>query len=261
MEQVALIILAAGKGTRMKSGRAKVLHELIGVPMIRYVVQTALAVVSDVVVVIGHQAEAVRNALCDFPCLRFAVQREQLGTGHAVLTAMPLIADTVRDAVILCGDTPLIKTQTIEALIKEHRARQVDLTLATTRLAEPFGYGRIICDVRGRVRRIVEQTDASPEEKKIDTVNTGTYCVKAALLRRLLPDLRDNNAQNEFYLTDVVEKAYQEGTPGAVVEVANSLEVLGINTMDELGRAEKSLRDMVDHSAQFSLDSLPSGCL
>jgi len=247
MGDVVVIILAAGKGTRMKSDKAKVLHELAGMCMIRYVVETALAVAAEVVVVIGHQAEAVRKALSDHPSLQFALQKEQLGTGHAVMTAMALIADTVRDAVILCGDTPLIRAQTIEALIKQHRARQVDLTLATTRLDEPFGYGRIISDARRRVMRIVEQSDASESEQKIHTVNTGTYCVKAAFLRRFLPDLTDNNAQGEFYLTDVVEKAYQQGIPAAVVEVSNSLEVLGINTMDELARAEASLRDLVDH--------------
>ncbi|MDY6838744.1 MAG: NTP transferase domain-containing protein [Thermodesulfobacteriota bacterium] len=247
MEKVSVIILAAGKGTRMKSDRAKVLHELGGIPMIRYVVHTALAVVKDVVVVIGHQAESVRRVLSDFPSLLFAVQEEQLGTGHAVMTAMPLIADTMRDAVILCGDTPLIQAQTIEVLIKEHRARQVDLTVATTRLDEPFGYGRIICDAQRRVMRIVEEADASDSEKKIDTVNSGTYCAKAAFLRRFLPDLRDDNAQSEFYLTDVVEKAYQRGIPAAVVDVSNSLEVLGVNTMDDLARAEASCREMVDH--------------
>jgi UDP-N-acetylglucosamine diphosphorylase/glucosamine-1-phosphate N-acetyltransferase len=247
MGNVQAIVLAAGKGTRMKSDRAKVLHELAGIPMIRYVVRAALAAVDQVVVVIGHQAGGVCQVLSDFPSLLFAVQKEQLGTGHAVMTAMPLVADSVQDAVILCGDTPLITAQTIEALIEEHRARQAELTLATTTLVEPFGYGRIVCDARKRVIRIVEQTDASDSEKKIQTVNSGTYCVKTAFLRRFLPDLTDNNAQGEFYLTDVVEKAYQEGTPAAVLEVSNSLEVLGVNTIDELAKAEAFLGDMVVH--------------
>jgi bifunctional UDP-N-acetylglucosamine pyrophosphorylase/glucosamine-1-phosphate N-acetyltransferase len=242
MGDVIAIILAAGKGTRMKSDRAKVLHQLAGVPMIRYVVEATLAVVDDVVVVIGHQAEAVRKVLAEYPSVRFVVQEEQLGTGHAVMTAMPLVPASVRDAAILCGDTPLIKAETIRALIDEHRIRKADLTLATTRLEQPFGYGRIICDGQGLLMRIVEESDASDSEKEIRTVNTGTYCVKIGFLRETLPRLSSDNAQGELYLTDVVEKAYRKGILAAILEIRNSFEVLGINTVDELAKGEALLR-------------------
>jgi bifunctional UDP-N-acetylglucosamine pyrophosphorylase/glucosamine-1-phosphate N-acetyltransferase len=157
------------------------------------------------------------------------------------MTAMPLVSEGIRDAVILCGDTPLIKAATIRALIRQQRAQRADLTLATTRLEHPLGYGRIISDNKGHVMRIVEESDASDSEKEITTVNSGTYCVKIDLLRRFLPALSNDNAQGEFYLTDVVEKAYGNGMPAAVLEVHDSLEVLGINTMDELAQAEKLL--------------------
>ncbi|MDY6954016.1 MAG: NTP transferase domain-containing protein [Thermodesulfobacteriota bacterium] len=239
MENVIVIILAAGKGTRMKSNKAKVLHELGGMPMIQYVVATALAVSDDVVVVIGHQAEAVRRALSKYSSVRFALQKEQLGTGHAVLTAMPLIPESIQDAVILCGDTPLIRAETICSLIKEHRAQGADLTLATTRLEHPFGYGRIISDDQGRVLEIVEESDATALEKKITTVNTGTYCVKIGFLEKSLPHLGNDNAQGEFYLTDVVGHAHGKGLSAGALEIHDSFEVLGVNTVEELAHAER----------------------
>ncbi|MDY6988998.1 MAG: NTP transferase domain-containing protein [Thermodesulfobacteriota bacterium] len=238
MGDVVVIILAAGKGTRMKSDKAKVLHELAGMCMIRYVVETALAVADEVVVVIGHQAQAVRKALSDHPSLQFALQKEQLGTGHAVMTAMPLVAKGARDAVILCGDTPLIKAQTIYGLVRRHRTQGADLTLATTKLEQPFGYGRIMTDDQGRVLAIVEESDASALEKRITTVNTGTYCVKMEFLKESLPDLSNDNAQGEFYLTDVVEYAHRKGMAAATLEIQDSFEVLGINTTEELLHAE-----------------------
>ena len=242
---MAAIILAAGKGTRMKSNQAKVLHEIGGAPMICYVVEAALAVVDDVVVVIGHQAEQVRKALKAYSSLRFALQEEQLGTGHAAMTAICEIPAGVEDAVILCGDTPLIKPETVRALIDEHRAEMANLTLAITRLEEPFGYGRICFDGYCRVMRIIEESDASESEKQIATVNTGTYCVKLNFLKESLRDLTNDNAQGEFYLTDVVAGAYQNGVPAAVIEIHDSLEVLGINTIDELAKAERYLRQVV----------------
>lgn len=245
VKDVAAIILAAGKGTRMKSNQAKVLHEIGGAPMICYVVEAALAVVDDVVVVIGHQAEQVRKALKAYSSLRFALQEEQLGTGHAAMTAICEIPAGVEDAVILCGDTPLIKPETVRALIDEHRAEMANLTLAITRLEEPFGYGRICFDGHGRVMRIIEESDASESEKQIATVNTGTYCVKLDFLKESLKDLTNDNAQGEFYLTDVVAGAYQNGVPAAVIEIHDSLEVLGINTIDELAKAERYLRQFV----------------
>jgi UDP-N-acetylglucosamine diphosphorylase/glucosamine-1-phosphate N-acetyltransferase len=241
MQDVAAIILAAGKGTRMKSDRAKVLHEINGVPMIRYVVDTALALVEDVVVVIGHEAEAVQKVLAHYPTLRFTVQEEQLGTGHAVLTALPELSAQTSDVVILCGDTPLIKRETLLTLIDKHKATRERLTLVATKLEDPFGYGRIVSDAHGNVVGIVEESDASDAEKQITTVNTGTYCINIDFLKRSLPGLSRNNAQGEFYLTDVVERAYREGNAASIVEVHDTVQVLGVNTREDLTEAGKHL--------------------
>ena len=251
---MAAIILGAGQGTRMRSSRAKALHEIAGVPMIRYVVETALAVVDNIVVVIGHQAEAVRMTLAPYPLLRFALQKEQLGTGHAVMTAIPEVPAGTQDAVILCGDTPLIKPQTVRALIDQHKARKGDLTLVATRLEEPFGYGRIVSDAYGDVIRIVEESDASDSEKEIKTVNTGTYCVKIDFLKKSLPDLKKNNAQSEFYLTDVVERAHRNGCPASLMEVHDTLQVLGVNTREDLARVERFVRQTIRLGSQNPLD-------
>lgn len=222
----------------MRSSRAKVLHEIAGVPMIRYVVETALSVMNDVVVVIGHEAEGVRKALEPYPMLRFAVQEEQLGTGHAVICAMPQVPARIQDVVVLCGDTPLIKPTTVRALIDKHRDSERYLSLLTTNLAEPSGYGRIVLDAQGNPIRIVEESDASESEKKIVLVNTGTYCIKKDFLKKALADLKNDNVQGEFYLTDVVELAYRDGRPAVVLEVSDTIQVIGVNTREELARAE-----------------------
>jgi UDP-N-acetylglucosamine diphosphorylase/glucosamine-1-phosphate N-acetyltransferase len=246
MQDVAVIILAAGKGTRMKSNRAKVLHEILGVPMIRYVAETALAVAHDVVAVIGHEAEAVQKALASYPVIRFAVQKEQLGTGHAVVCAIPEISAGVQDVVVLCGDTPLIKPTTVRGLINEHRARESDLTLIATRLGKPFGYGRIVSDAVGNPIRIVEESDASELEKKIQIVNTGTYCINVTFLKKALAGLKNDNAQGEFYLTDVVDRAYRDGKPAVVLEMNDTIQVIGVNTGEELTEAEMFLQQAID---------------
>ena len=254
MQGVVAIILAAGEGTRMKSNRAKVLHEIAGVPMIQYVVETALAVVKEVVVVIGHQAETVRKILAPYPMLRFALQKEQLGTGHAVLCAIPEIPTGIRDVVVLCGDTPLIRATTVHKLIEEHKAQKSDLTLIATRLAKPSGYGRIVLDARGNLMRIVEESDASASEKRISLVNTGTYCIHLPFLKRALGDLKNDNAQGEFYLTDVVDKAYQDGKSAVMLEIDNPSEVIGVNTKAELAEAERLVQQGVARGGQNPLD-------
>jgi len=261
MQDVAAIILAAGEGTRMRSNRAKVLHKIVGVPMIRYVVGTVLGVVDDVVVVIGHQGEGVRKALEPYPMLRFAVQKEQLGTGHAVVCAMPQVPANIQDVVVLCGDTPLIKPTTVRALIDKHRASESYLSLLTTTLTEPFGYGRIVLDAEGKPIRIVEESDATKSEKKIVLVNTGTYCINKGFLKKALADLKDDNAQGEFYLTDVVEKAYRDGRPAVVLEVSDTIQVIGVNTREELAKAERFVQQAIERGGRNTLDFSFMACL
>jgi len=239
MKNTAVIILAAGKGTRMKSDLAKVLHKISGEPMIRYVVETTLSVMDEVLVVIGHQAEAVKEVLGSYENLRFAVQKEQLGTGHAVLAALPELPSHITDVVIVCGDTPLIKPATLDDLLNTHKEGLRPLTILATELKNPSGYGRIVLNSQGDVLAIVEEADATEKEKQINLVNTGAYCINTGFLKKWLPDLTSDNAQGEFYLTDVVARSYQEGVPAAIVKASNSKEVLGVNTIDDLTIAEK----------------------
>jgi len=260
MQDVAVIILAAGQGTRMRSNRAKVLHEIAGVPMIRYVVEAVLAVVDNIVVVIGHQAEAVRKALAPYPTLRFALQEEQLGTGHAVVCAIPEVPAGIQDVVVLCGDTPLIKPTTVRALIDQHRARESHLTLITTMLADPFGYGRIVSDAHGKAMRIVEEADANESEKKIRIVNTGTYCINMAFLKKALAGLKNHNAQGEFYLTDVVERAYRDDKPAVLLEINDTIQVIGVNTTEDLVKAERFVQQAMGGD-QNPLDFSIRACL
>ena len=237
MKDIAVIILAAGEGTRMKSSRAKVLHEVAGIPMIRYVVETGLAVAEVVVVVVGYQGEQVRKALNAYPTLRFAEQKEQLGTGHAVACAATQIPAGIQDVVVLCGDTPLIKPETVRALVEKHRKQKRPLSLITTRIENPFGYGRIVLNGEGEAMCIVEEADATEQEKSIRLVNTGAYCVDMTFLRNALESLTNDNVQGEFYLTDVVAKAYREDRPAVLLEVDEADEVMGVNTREELAKA------------------------
>jgi UDP-N-acetylglucosamine diphosphorylase/glucosamine-1-phosphate N-acetyltransferase len=239
MGDVAVVILAAGQGTRMASDKAKVLHEISGRPMIHYVVEAARAVAEDVVVVVGHQQEAVKRILAPYSRVRFAVQEEQLGTGHAVMAALPQLMPGTKDVVILCGDTPLIQPDTLISLIQGHQSAERSLTLLVTHLDDPHGYGRVVTDERGRAVRIVEESDADASQRQITLVNTGTYCVKVSFLERFLPTLDSQNEQGEFYLTDVVEHAYGKQAPAAIVKAGNAVEVLGVNTREDLAEAER----------------------
>lgn len=240
---LAAIVLAAGKGTRMKSRRAKVLHELGGRPLAWYPISRALEAGADpVVVVVGHQAEAaeaaIAAALPGAP-IRFAVQGEQLGTAHAVLAAKGALRGWKGPVAVLSGDTPLLEVETLRRVVEARARARADLAFATMRLDAPRGYGRVLRDPAGRPHRIVEEKDASPEERAIQEVNAGLYCADAAFLWKALARVGARNAQREFYLTDLVEAAARRGRVAAVpVEPA---EAAGVNDREELARAAKVL--------------------
>jgi bifunctional UDP-N-acetylglucosamine pyrophosphorylase/glucosamine-1-phosphate N-acetyltransferase len=242
---LAAIVLAAGLGTRMRSLRAKVLHELGGRPLVRYPL-AALAGLGParVVVVVGHQADEVRDAvLASGLPVETVVQAEQHGTGHAAQCAVPALGDFDGDVLLLYGDVPLVTTATLRRLWETHGATNADLTLLTMRFEDPAGYGRIVRDDAGRVRGIVEDRDATAAERAITEVNPGLYCVRASLLVPLLAELRADNAQGELYLTDVVGLAARAGRTIASVELERPEEVAGINTRAELAHMEALLRD------------------
>jgi bifunctional UDP-N-acetylglucosamine pyrophosphorylase/glucosamine-1-phosphate N-acetyltransferase len=236
------VVLAAGLGTRMRSRRAKVLHELAGRPLLAY----SLAVLAElrperVAVVVGHQAGLVRRAAEAAPGLgdlRIVVQAEQRGTGHAVACASPAFADFVGDVLILYGDVPLVRPATLRALVEAHRAEDAALTLLTVCFEDPTGYGRIVRGPDGRVTGIVEERDATPAERAIREINPGFYCVRSTTLFPLLGRLRPTNAQGELYLTDLVGLAAGAGERVASVRTERQREVAGVNTRAELAAME-----------------------
>ncbi|MGA8020655.1 MAG: NTP transferase domain-containing protein [Desulfobacterales bacterium] len=242
-ENIAIVILAAGLGTRMKSQKAKVLHEVCGQPMILYVVETAAKVAGDrVILVVGHQAERVREVVTECARVRYTLQEQQLGTGHAVASALPDVPVECRQVVILCGDVPLVTESTIGNLITDHLNHRRDITVLATEVEDPDGYGRIVIDTDGRVVAIVEEADASEEQRKIRIVNTGIYCVDKPFLTRALKKIDRNNAQGELYLTDIVAVCYRDnGKVGAMV-AENAQEFRGINTRDDLAAVEGLMR-------------------
>ncbi|MBC2717833.1 MAG: NTP transferase domain-containing protein [Desulfobacteraceae bacterium] len=234
-ESVVIIILAAGKGTRMKSDKAKVLHSLSGRPMIMHVVETAVKVTGkEIIIVIGNQAEKVKEVVSASADVKFALQKEQKGTGHAVKCALPELSQDCDNVVILSGDVPLIKSSTIRDLIKDHVNHENDVTVLGVCLENPFGYGRIVENKSGGVEKIVEETDANEFEKKINTVNSGIYCVKRDFLEISLSELKSNNKQNEIYLTDIVEVANNYHKKIGVKSCEDQAEVMGINTPQDL---------------------------
>ncbi len=241
----AVVVLAAGMGTRMKSEKAKVLHEIAGKSMISYVLDAALGVTAceNIVVVVGCQAEAVRAEVLKKADVLFAHQQQQLGTGHAVLCAMDCMPENIQDVVILCGDVPFISQKTIKALIRKRREDNLTVSLLTVKLDSPTGYGRIIFDDHDKVARIVEESDASNYEKQINIVNAGTYCVEKTFLAWSLTQIRSDNMQKELYLTDIVGIAGKNETPAGALILEDAHEVIGVNSLQDLEQAESSLKE------------------
>jgi UDP-N-acetylglucosamine diphosphorylase/glucosamine-1-phosphate N-acetyltransferase len=241
---VAVIILAAGLGTRMKSDKAKVLHEVVGKPMIHYVVETAIAVAgNNVVLVVGHQADKVRKTAAEIGDFTYAFQDRQLGTGHAVLCALPCLPAHIEEVVILCGDTPLISPATLTEFIDNHVQDQRDISLLAVKLENPSGYGRVLLDKNDRLYAIVEESDATSEQKQIKIINSGIYCINKQLLHDTLPKISADNAQNEIYLTDIVEIGHMEKKKMGIKIGRDPLEIIGINNLQDLALVESVIRN------------------
>jgi bifunctional UDP-N-acetylglucosamine pyrophosphorylase/glucosamine-1-phosphate N-acetyltransferase len=243
LERVATIILAAGKGTRMKSDLVKVLHPLLGLPMLSYPVGLSLNGIKaeKTIVVVGHQADRIQERFKDLK-IEFALQQEQLGTGHAVLQVVPFLHSFSGTVLILCGDVPLVKLETLRSFIETYRKNESTLSVLTAVVEDPFGYGRILRNPEGWLERIVEEKDASEEEKTIREINTGIFCVKAPFLKEGLREIGRENAQGEYYLTDLVEIAKKNGLRCSAHIVVDPVEVKGINTRIDLAMANEVLR-------------------
>lgn len=234
------VVLAAGKGTRMKSNRPKVLHEIGGRPLLAHVLDAARgAEIGRAVVVVGHQAERV-EASCAGEDLVFVRQEPQLGTGHAVQVAVPALAPDGY-TVVLAGDVPLLRAATIRRLIDETVAADVAAAVLTCTVDDAQAYGRIVKDADGGLARIVEYRDASEEERTIGEYNTGVFCFRTVDMIEALGRLSTDNDQGEYYLTDTIAHLVAAGRPVRTVDCPDPDEVVGINTVDELAAAEALL--------------------
>ena len=243
MRPLHIIILAAGKGTRMRSERAKVLHRLAGRPLVDHVLDAASAVnPASVSVVVGHQAESVRSALAGRPC-RFVLQEPQAGTGHALLQAEPVLGGETGDVLLLSGDVPLLRGGTIRTLVAAHRKAGAAATVLTAEIAEPAGYGRIVREgPDGRIDRIVEDKDASAAERRIREINSGIYVFDLGPLFASLRQIGSSNAQGEYYLPDLVALYRRQGLTVETMTLPNADEIRGVNSRSELAALSRDAR-------------------
>ena len=242
LPSLAVVVLAAGKGTRMKSPLAKVLHPLAGGPLIAHVLTAVQPLAPQhLLAVVGHQADAVQRV-----CERFGaccvVQEPQLGTGHAVAQTETVLRGFDGDVLVLCGDVPLLRTATLRRLLDEHRCRRAALTMLTSHLDDPTGYGRILRNDQGHVVGIIEERDATPGQKAVREINGGVYCLQASYLFAALPRVGRRNAPGEQYLTDVVGLAAADGRSIAHLTTQPE-EILGVNTPADLAHLETLLRN------------------
>ncbi|MCD6569199.1 MAG: bifunctional N-acetylglucosamine-1-phosphate uridyltransferase/glucosamine-1-phosphate acetyltransferase [Deltaproteobacteria bacterium] len=242
MHNICTVILAAGKGTRMKSKRPKVMHEILGFPLIYYTIKLARKVSNSIVVVIGYGKEHINTYLDKFELTK-VVQEPQLGTGHALLQTRDVLESTdATDAIILPGDMPLIKNESIGGLLDVYQDTGSNMGILTAVLQNPYGYGRIIRDEDGHVTSIVEELDATPDQKRISEINTGVYIIKRDFLLDALPRLSAKNAKGEFYLTDIVGM-----TKHAIsFNVASPDEAYGINSRRQLSHAATIMQQRIN---------------
>ena len=240
---VHIVILAAGKGTRMKSALPKVLHALAGRPIIDHVLRAARPLrAASTVLVVGHGADDVKAALAGHPALEFVTQSPQLGTGHALLQAEPILRDRTGIVLLLYADVPLLESATLARLIEAHRAAKSAATVLTTHLDHPYGYGRIVRDAKGQIARIVEERDASADERALTEINSGIYAFDIGPLFETLRRLATDNSQGEYYLTDLIGAYHRERRRLETVLLASAEELRGVNTRVDLADLSHTIR-------------------
>lgn len=240
------VILAAGDGTRLRSNRPKVLHEVCGHPMLHYVLRVAAEAAADRhVIVVGYEGEQICQTFAGRSDVIFAEQKERLGTGHAVQMTREAFEGYEGDILILAGDTPLLTAQTLQNLVQWHRHQEAAVTILTTEMPEPRGYGRILRYEDNRLQGIVEEKDANRYERAIREINTGSYCFDARALFEALDQVTPQNVQNEYYLTDCVRILVEQGHRAEAVITDDHTEAIGVNTRVQLAEAEKILRQRI----------------
>lgn len=241
---IASIILAAGKGTRMKSKKPKVLHQIAGKPLLWHVCKAASDVgVDETVIVVGYKGDEVKEALGD--SYKYALQAEQLGTGHAVMEAEEYISDDIDTVLVLSGDAPLLTEASLKKLVQHHKIKGLAATVLSAIVPDATNYGRIVRD-NGLVKKIVEEKDASPEERSINEINSGIYCFNKQLLFKALKKIKPENKQGEYYLTDVIEILVKDNHLVDATAVEGFVEILGINDRVQLSEAEQVLRTRIN---------------
>lgn len=246
MNDISAVVLAAGKGTRMKSRLPKVMHQILGVPMLSYVLDLLSGIsISPVVVVTGFGGEQVRDFALRYEALP-VVQDVQLGTAHAVMASRDALAGFSGTVLIMCGDTPMVSSATLDHFLKDHKASGRVLSVLSATFTDPRGYGRIVRDASsGSLIGIVEERDAAEHIRPIKEVNTGIYAVRASFLFDLLAAVGSSNAQGEYYLTDIVGIAIQRGLAVGALNAASELEATGINSRRDLADVEALLLDRI----------------
>ena len=245
MDRAVAVVMAAGMGTRMKSELPKVLFPVLGRPMIEYVLDAlAAGGVERVIAVIGYRADDVRAALAGRKEIEYALQTERRGTGHAVKMAAPQLAGHEGPVLVVAGDSPLLQSDSVKRLLKHFRDHRPACLLGTLHKANPQGLGRIVRDPAGQFLGIVEEKDASGEQRKITEVNMSTYIFNCRDLLHALDQLQPNNKQGEYYLTDCPAILRREGQPVEALPVLKPCEALSINTIDELAQVEAEMREL-----------------
>ena len=240
-QSVLALVLAAGKGTRMKSEKSKLVHKIYGKELVKRVVETAKkSGVDEVITVVGYKKEQVQLVLGD--SVKYAYQEEMLGTGHAVLQAEEYLKDKTGKVVVLCGDVPILRVETIKNLINKSIQNKEYATVLTAIYSNPTGYGRIVRDIGGNIKGIVEEKDATEEQKKIQEINAGIYCFDIQELLQALKQIEPNNSQKEYYLTDVIKLMNEKGLKTGAVIVEDNTEILGVNDKMQLELLTKVLK-------------------